>query len=53
MGSAERLRRGLVTGEGEALRIHRAGQCDWVITIDDAARAAAVVNTLVAQRRGA
>ncbi len=45
--------RGLVTGEGEALRIHRAGQCDWVITIDDAARAAAVVNTLVAQRRGA
>lgn len=42
--------RGLVTGEGKALRIHRAQQPDWVITVDDAERAAAVVNTLVARR---
>lgn len=42
--------RGLVTAEGEGLRIHRAAQPDWVLTVDDAARAAAVVNTLLARR---
>ncbi len=41
--------RGLVTSEGPGLRIHRAEQSDWVITVDDAERAAAVVNTLVAR----
>lgn len=42
--------RGMVSSSGEGLRIHRAERSDWVLTVDDAQRAAAVLNTLVARR---
>lgn len=41
---------GLVTRNGEALVVHRAEQCDWVFTVDDAQLAAATLNTLVQRR---
>lgn len=44
--------RALLTSAGEALRIERAGQPDWVITLDHADDAARTLNTLV-ERRGA
>jgi hypothetical protein len=39
--------RGLVMAGGPALRIHRAGMPDTVVSVDDPERAAAVLNTLV------
>ena len=42
-------RRGFVTRSGEALVVHRRGEPDVVVTVDDARGAAAVVNTLAAR----
>jgi hypothetical protein len=39
-------RRGYVTRAGEALVVHRIGEPDVVVTVDDADEAAAVLNTL-------
>jgi hypothetical protein len=39
-------RRGFVLRSGEALRVHRIGEPDVVVTVDDAATAAAALNTL-------
>lgn len=41
--------RGLIVRGGESLRLHRVDRPDLVLTVDDAARGAAVVNTLVAR----
>lgn len=43
-------RRAVVTSSGEALLLERAGMPDQLITIDDARRAADVVNSLIAHR---
>jgi hypothetical protein len=42
-------RQGWITRSGEALVVHRHGKPDFVYTVDDAAEAAAVLNTLVAR----
>ncbi len=42
-------RRGYVTRAGEALVVHRIGEPDVVVTVDDADEAAAVLNTLAAR----
>ncbi|KRF45923.1 hypothetical protein ASH01_09105 [Terrabacter sp. Soil811] len=42
-------RRGYVTRAGEALVVHRVGEPDVVVTVDDADEAAAVLNTLAAR----
>ena len=42
-------RRGFVTRSGEALVVHRRGEPDVLVTVDDARGAAAVVNTLAAR----
>jgi hypothetical protein len=41
--------RGYVTRRGEALVVHRVGEPDVVVTIDEAGVAAATLNTLVAR----
>lgn len=43
---------GWVTSDGEALRVERSGVGDLVVTVDDAAQAAAVLNTLIERSRG-
>ncbi|GAA2746868.1 hypothetical protein GCM10009868_34000 [Terrabacter aerolatus] len=42
-------RRGYITRAGEALVVHRVGEPDVVVTVDDADEAAAVLNTLAAR----
>lgn len=44
---------GLITSAGPALRVRREGKGDMYLTIDDAERAAAVLNTLVVRRAAA
>ena len=44
---------GVVTAEGEAIRITRAGERPFLITVDDAATAAATLNTLILRSRPA
>lgn len=43
-------RTGVVVRAGEALRVHRSGGRDLVVTVDDAATGAALLNTLVTRR---
>lgn len=43
-------RRGFITRSGEALEVRRRSQPSIVVTVDDAARAAATLNTLLADR---
>ena len=42
--------RGFVTRSGEALVVERVGEPPVVVTVDDAAEAAAVLNTLASRR---
>lgn len=42
--------RGVVTSSGEAVRIKRAGEPDFIVTVDDAEGLAATLNTLVEQQ---
>ena len=41
---------GIITASGDALRLERAGQRSYVITVDDAVTAAATLNTLRTRR---